>query len=210
MAKFGWWSRTENPQGLIFPDFFHEFPLLPLSGGSYLRGRWVAYFSLYPSCAFASGLLVSGPLQVLGSAPGVVPAHLAGRPKLVVLDSFYRTDLFGQTGASQLKHSLLHSGGTQSRAPHAEVHVPKQSHLQCHCSWLFTVFSDDFSQPPSKHLPEYKFIFHFQWVANVETNNSKFLWHTDLKMLRFHCLPGNYLGCFLVIHGFIIFVYCIT
>lgn len=114
MAKFGWWSRTANPPCLIFPDFFHELPQLPLSGVSYLRGRWVAHFSICPSCPAASALLVSGHLQVLGPAPGVVPAHPPDRPNLVLLDCFYTTDLFGQSDASQVKLCLLQDGGTQS------------------------------------------------------------------------------------------------
>lgn len=60
------------------------------------------------------------------------------RPKLVVLDSFYMTGLFGQTDASQVKHCLLQDGGTQSGITYAEVEVPKQLHLLCHCCWLFS------------------------------------------------------------------------
>lgn len=144
-----------------FPRFLPWVAITTISGGSYLRGRWVAYFSICPSCPAASALPVSSYLQVLGFAPGVVPGHPPDRPKLVVLGCFYTRDLFGQSDASQVKHCLLQDGGTQSRLTHAEVQVPKQAHLLCHCCWLLTVFSDAFSHSLSKHWPEHKFIVLF-------------------------------------------------
>lgn len=50
----------------------------------------------------------------------VVPAHLPDRPKLVVLDSFYTTDLFGQTDASPVRQFVA-GGGAQRCSPCRDV-----------------------------------------------------------------------------------------
>lgn len=172
-----------------------------------MRGRWVVYFSIYPSCPAASALLISGHLQVLGSALVVVPAHLPDSPKLIVLDSFYTTDFFGQSDASQVKHCLLQDDGTQTHPCRSFRAIPSAVPLllAAHCFlWCFQSLS--LQTPPWIQI-------HCSLPVDckcLETSNSKFLGHIDLKMLRYHCWTGNYLGYFLVIYGFIIFVYCIT